>query len=81
MAILNVPPDVYYHDQMKKRYGVSQYELDNQIGKGNPMNVIADAIKEVAKTNPNINVTVHVHTNDYNGKTDPKSPMIKIEEK
>jgi len=81
MAILNVPPDVYEHDLKKKRYGVSQYELDNQIGKGNPMQVVADAIREVAKTNPNINITVNVNTNNDNGKMETKSPMIQIEEK
>lgn len=76
MAIVNIPPDVYAHDMYKKKYGVSKYEVDNQLGDANPMKVVADAIKDVAKTNPNINITVNINTKG-NEETS-KTPMIEI---
>lgn len=76
MAILSVPPTVYAHDMKKKKYGVSQYEADYQLGNANPYKVIGDAIREIVKAIPNdINITINVNSS---GEGEIKSPMIKV---
>lgn len=61
MAIINTPPDVYYHDQVKKHYGVSPTEVELGIQQTKSVSELTDAIRDISRSNPNINITININ--------------------